>query len=314
MNRHRESKHLSNDAKWRLAAAYALAGNKKAADEIAKTANISFEPEAYDYHTYGSPFRNKAMALETLTIMKDPREREMAISVAKELSSQSWYSTQETAYALLAMAKMVANNGGKDVNASFSINGKEATVKSNKAIAQRELDIKMGSNSINLKNNQGNTLYVSLSQKGKFPLGEEQAEQRNFSLKTQFMDGEGKTLDISNLRQGTEITAKVLVTNNSNDYVDNVALSQIFPSGWEIVNTSFTELAGGAEGNARYTDIRDDKVNFYFDLRARKSKTFTVKLNASYLGNYYLPGAQVEAMYDNNFYARNKGQWVTVKQ
>ena len=91
-------------------------------------------------------------------------------------------------------------------------------------------------------------------------------------------------------------------------------MTKIFPGGWEIVNTSFTELGGGAKGDARYTDIRDDRVNFYFDLNRKKSKTFNVKLNASYLGTYYLPGTQVEAMYDNNYYARNQGIWVTVEQ
>ncbi len=42
MNRLRESKDLSNDAKWRLAAAYALAGKKNVAEQIAQTANINF--------------------------------------------------------------------------------------------------------------------------------------------------------------------------------------------------------------------------------------------------------------------------------
>ena len=119
---------------------------------------------------------------------------------------------------------------------------------------------------------------------------------------------------VSNLKQGTEITMKIGVTNTSNDYIDNIALSQILPSGWEIVNTSFTELGGGAKGNARYTDIRDDRVNFYFDLAKKSTKTFTVKLNASYLGTYYLPGTQAEAMYDNTYYARTKGTWVVVER
>ena len=157
-------------------------------------------------------------------------------------------------------------------------------------------------------------VYITLIQKGKLPLGNELAEKRNLSLKAQYLDGEGKTLDVSKLRQGTEITAKISVTNTSNDWVGNIALSKIFPSGWEIVNTSFTELGGGAKGSARYTDIRDDRVNFYFDLKSKASKTFSVKLNASYLGKYYLPGTQVEAMYDNNYYARDKGIWVTVEQ
>jgi len=32
------------------------------------------------------------------------------------------------------------------------------------------------------------------------------------------------------------------------------------------------------------------------------------------LGTYYLPGAQAEAMYDDNYQARNKGQWVNIVQ
>lgn len=312
MNRLRESKNMSNDAKWRLAAAYALAGKKSVAEQIAQTANINFTPQNYDYYTYGSPFRNKAMALETMVAIEDPKQREMAVSVAKELSSERWYSTQETAYGLLAMAKMIEKNGGKALELTFSKNGKATTVNTDRAVAQRDLAISMGTNSVSIQNNRDNVVYVTLIQKGKLPLGKELAERKNIVLQSQYLDGEGKTLDIKNLRQGTEILAKVTVTNSSDNFVGNIALTKIFPGGWEIVNTSFTALGGGATGNARYTDIRDDRVNFYFDLEAKKSKTFLVKLNASYLGTYYLPGTQVEAMYDANYYARNSGIWVEV--
>ena len=44
------------------------------------------------------------------------------------------------------------------------------------------------------------------------------------------------------------------------------------------------------------------------------TKTFTVLLNASYLGTYYLPGSQAEAMYDNDYLVRNKGEWITVEK
>ncbi|WP_114490939.1 alpha-2-macroglobulin family protein [Candidatus Ulvibacter alkanivorans] len=314
MNRLRESSRLSNDAKWRLAAAYALAGKESVAREITRTANINFEPKAYDHYTYGSSFRNKAMALETLVLLDDEKQREMAISVAKELASQRWYSTQETAYSLLSLAKMIHKNGGKAMNLNYINNGKTVAVSTEKALSIRELDISMGSNSVSISNNKANTVYVTLIQQGKMPLGDEIAEKNQLAIKASYLDGAGNPLDVTNLRQGTEIIAKVLVTNTSNDYVDNIALTKIFPGGWEIVNTSFTELAGGTSGNARYTDIRDDRVHFYFDLKAKQSKTFSVKLNASYLGTYYLPGTQVEAMYDANYFARNKGIWVTIEQ
>lgn len=314
MNRLRESKDLSNDAKWRLAAAYALAGKKNVAEQIAQKANINFVPQKSDYYTYGSPFRNRAMALETLVLLGDSKQRDLAIAVAKDLSSGRWFSTQETSYALMAMAKMVEKNGGKSLELTFVNAGKTISVKTDRAIAQRDLSFAMGSNSVTVTNKKGNVVYVTLSQRGKLPLGNELAEKRNLSIKSEYLGGDGKPIDITNLRQGTEIISKVSVTNTSNNDLKNVALSKIFPSGWEIVNTSFTELGGGASGNARYTDIRDDRVNFFFDLKAGETRTFSIKLNASYLGTYYLSGTQVEAMYDNSYYARNKGMWVTVEQ
>jgi len=96
-----------------------------------------------------------------------------------------------------------------------------------------------------------------------------------------------------------------------------VALTQIFPSGWEIVNTRFTAFGSTTTRAARHTNIRDDRVNFYFDLPEKgkhSTKTFNVMLNASYLGTYYLPGVQAEAMYDDTFLVRTKGKWITVEK
>ncbi len=314
MNRLRESKNLSNEAKWRLAAAYALAGKKEVAQAIAQKANINFVANSYNYRTYGSVFRNRAMALETMVILGDSQQRELAVSLAKNLSSQSWYSTQETAFALLSMAKMVKKNGGKSIDLTFTNNGKEVSVKTDRAIAQRSLSITSFKEEIQVNNKQGNTIYATLTQTGKLPVGEELAQQQNLTLSVAYLDAIGNSINVNELRQGTELQAQITVFNSSNDDVDNLALTHIVPSGWEIVDTSYTDGGNPNAAKADYVDTRDDRTHLYFDLGARKSKTFTLKLNASFLGDYYLPGAQVEAMYDNNYQARNKGNWIKVVQ
>ena len=314
MNRLRESNRLSNEAKWRLASAYALAGKKEVAQELIKTANIDFTSNNYDYYTYGSVFRNRAMALETMVILSNSKQREVAQSLSKNLSSGKWYSTQETAFALIALSKMVEKNGGKSMDVSLLNNGKTNTIKTEKAIVNRNLSFVMGSNTIKINNNKNNTVYVTVLQTGKLPLGEELTQQKNLTVATQYVSGEGNPIDVSTLRQGTEITAKITVTNTTGNWIGNVATTQLFPSGWEIVNTSYSNLGTGSVGEADYIDIRDDRVNIYFNLEKRSTKTFTIKLNASYLGNYYLPGTQAEAMYDNDYFARNKGKWVNVIQ
>ena len=314
MNRLRETSNLSNEAKWRLAAAYALTGKKEVAQAIAQKANINFTPNNYNYRTYGSVFRNQAMALETMVILGDSQQRELAVSLAKNLSSQNWYSTQETAFALLAMSKMVMKNGGKSIDLSFTNNGKSITVKTDRAIAQRALAISSFKEEIEVKNNQGNTIYATLTQTGKLPVGEELAQEQNLRLTVNYVDPLGNSLNVAELRQGTEFEAKVTLFNSSDDYIDNVALTHIVPSGWEIVDTSFVSGNNENSSKADYVDTRDDRTHLYFDLDAKKSKTFVIKLNASFLGDYYLPGAQAEAMYDNNYQARNKGQWVKIVQ
>ncbi len=314
MNRLRENRDLSNESKWRLAGAYALAGQERLARELSATANIDFKAHSYNYHTYGSVFRNRAMALETAVVLGDAKQKDLAISIAKTLSSSRWLSTQETSYALLGMAKMVIENGGKEMKLSFVKDGKESTIDTRQSIALRDVVTAYGSNTISLKNAKDNVVFVRLVQSGKLPLGQELAERKNLSISTSFVDAANNTVNINTLRQGTEFIAKITVSNDSRDYIDNVALTQIFPSGWEIVNTRFTDDEGDTEGTARYTDIRDDRVNFYFDMSKASSKTFTVRLNASYLGKYYLPGTQVEAMYDNTFYARSKGEWIRVEK
>jgi uncharacterized protein YfaS (alpha-2-macroglobulin family) len=317
MNRLKEFSEISNEAKWRLAAAYALAGQTEASKAISKSANIEFQAPRYNYYTYGSIDRNRAMALETMVLTKDSRMQELSKTLAKDLSSSRWMSTQTTAYSLLAMAKMVKENGGKSLDLEYTINGKTESINTKSAIAQRALKVKNGNNTLSFKNKQGNVVYVRVINSGKLPLGEELVEQRGLSTSVVYKDLKGNDINIENLKQGQDFVATVTVSNLKNERVTDVALTQIFPSGWEIVNTRFTDFGSNTTSDARFTDIRDDRVNFYFDLNKKGkygTNTFNVMLNASYLGTYYLPGVQAEAMYDNEFLVRTKGKWVTVEK
>lgn len=314
MNRLREE-NLSNEAKLRLAAAYALAGQQEVATRLVNTANIDFKPYKYDYYTYGSVDRNRAMALETFVLTKTDKQktRKLAKDIAKRLSSKEWMSTQTTAYSLYAMAKMVEKNGGKGVNMHYALNNSgNEIINTKKAVASRKLIVKNGNNTLILQNKGTNTVFVRVLNSGILPLGEEIPVQRGLNVTVHYLDAKANKIEISKLKQGTDFMAQVTVENTTGNFVDNIALTEIFPSGWEIVNTRFTDFGNVKSSKATFTDIRDDRVNFYFDLGGRKSKTFNVLLNASYLGKYYLYGVQAEAMYDNDYLTRTKGRWIEV--
>ena len=314
MNRLREYKNLSNSAKWRLAAAYALVGQKEVSEELLASASLNFSNTNWRY-SYGSETRNKAMALETMLLTDFDGVRSISEDIAKALSSKRWMSTQTTAYALLSIGKMVQKNGGKAMDITYSINGKKESIKTESSLVQREIDGLRASNAITISNNAGNVVYARIVNSGKLPVGREIAEQRGLSVQVSYKDLKGKAINVSSLKQGDDFMAEIRVSNPKNSRLNDIALTQIFPSGWEIVNTRFTDYGSTVESNSRYTDIKDDRVNFYFDLyRSSKPKTkvFKVMLNAAYLGKYYLPGVQAEAMYDNDYFVRTKGKWVEV--
>lgn len=313
MNRLRENRQLSNPAKWRLAAAYALASQQEAAQRLVNSANLNFTLKKRDYYTYGSVNRNRAMALETMVLIKNSGYKELAKDLAKDLSSDKWMSTQTTAYSLLAMATMVVENGGADFAVEYQLNDKKTiALTSSKTLLQRELMIGKGLNTLKINNTGSSIVFVNVINSGKLALGKELAEERGLKVNVKYKDTKGNVLDVSQLSQGTNFVAMVTIQNVRSRVVEDIALTEYFPSGWEILNTRFTGFSNISSSKADFTDIRDDHVNFYFDLGPKKSKTFNVQLNASYLGNYYLFGVQAEAMYDNDYFTRTQGKWIQV--
>lgn len=313
MNRLRETTGISNESKLRLASAYVLAGQKAAGLTLLVKSKIDEENSKYSHYYYGSSDRNRAMALETLILLGQKQNAFlMANKLAKQMSSSEWMSTQTTAYCLYSMSKFAQSNGSKGIDVQFSKGGKSQVVKTMKSIAERTLVVKSGANDITIKNNENNTVFVRVLNTGILPIGQEQVLQSNLSANVVFKNRKGAIINVSKISQGTEFIAEVTVKNKTNERVENVALSQILPSGFEIVNTRFTDYGDATNNIADYIDIRDDRTNFYFGLKANEPKTFRILLNASYLGKYYLPGLQCEAMYDHTFLARTKGFWVEV--
>jgi len=222
-------------------------------------------------------------------------------------------STQTTAYSLLAMAKYATFIGGKGIKVGYTTNGKNnTTVSTSKTLSSRTIVVTEGANSIELKNNKDNTIYARVLNKGILPVGQEKTAQRNLTATVAYKTKNGKVIDVSKVSQGTDFIAEVTISNHKNELIKDVALSVIFPSGWEIVNTRFTDFGSFDNNDVDHEDIRDDRSNLYFDLKSRETKTIRVLLNASYLGSYYLSGVQCGAMYDDDYFVRTKGQWVEV--
>lgn len=315
MNRLRQNSALDTGSRFRLSAAYALSGQKSAAADLIANLNYDYKSDANDYFTYGAEIRNQAMALETyILIGQNDKARDLVESMSKTLNSDQWLSTQSTAFALYATGLFAKAAGGKNIEAKYTFGNKTHPVKTSKAIAGIDLNIGSQPETLTVENLKDGMLYATVSMAGQLAIGQEKTLQNNLRASVVYKGTDGKPLSVSKLTQGTNFHAEITITNTRPEVVNDIALSAILPSGWEIINTRFTDYASAKTATANYTDIRDDRVNLYFNLNKSESKTFVIQLNASYLGKYYLPGLQCEAMYDSSFSVRTSGQWIEVVQ
>ncbi len=117
MNRLKELKTLSLQAKWRLAAAYALSGQSSTAKEMINRESMEIQPYNGFYSSYGSRERDLAMMLETVTILNDKTKGCLLTrKLSEALSSNAWMSTQTTAYCLMAVTKFTLGNTTDKLN------------------------------------------------------------------------------------------------------------------------------------------------------------------------------------------------------
>ena len=326
MNRMKEQPGLSIQAKWRLAAAYALTGKMKPAEELVYNAETTVIPYSSMNQIYGSSDRDEAMILETLLLMNRERDAlQQAKVVSKNLSQENWFSTQSTAFALMAMGRLAEKLSGS-LDFTWTWNGKQQpAVKSAKAVFEKEISTSPKSGTVAVKNQGKGALSVDLITRTQLLNDTLPAISDNLRMDIRYASMDGKPMSVNDIRQGTDFTAIVSISNTSGttDYT-NLALTHIIPSGWEVYNERMTvpeaepqettDSSGNVSGQYTYQDIRDDRVLTYFNLRRGETKIFTIRLQATYAGNFILPAVQCEAMYDVNVQARSKAGRTTVSR
>ena len=317
MNRLRESNDLSVQAAWRLAAAYQIIGKNEVAKKLVANRAMKVKPYRELSYTYGSGTRDQAMIIETLVLMgQKTKAASLVKDLSEELSSNQWMSTQTTAYALKAISDFTKGSKGKGgLNYTYTYNGSK-TVKSDHAINISTLDVKetQKSASISVKNNGNDIIFVRVVADGIPLAGDEESYSDNLNVSVVYKNTSGDVISVDRLEQGMDFVAEVTVSNpGMKGNYHEMALSQLFPSGWEIHNRRMDIGGGNQSYDAfQYQDIRDDRVYTYFDLQRNASKTFKINLHAAYLGEFYLPAVRCGAMYDNSISALRKGKRIQV--
>ena len=319
MNRLRENAGgLSLSAKWMLAAAYAKAGQPEASRKLIENASTTIKPYQEMSYSFGSDLRDKAIILETLLLLN---ERTKGLQALKEISEalsnpNNWMSTQTVAWCLKSVAAYAAGEKKGTLNFELEYDGKTSQAQTDLPMAQIPLLVDGAkSRKLILKSKSRGTLFVNVVSQGTPVRGAEEEAENNLHLTVSYDDVDGKAIDPSHLEQGQEFVVTLSVMNpGQRGSYKNLALTSIFPSGWEIANLRLDEVNNLSGDRPDYQDIRDDRMYTFFDLSPGQRKTFKVYVTAAYAGSYYHPAISCEAMYDRSVFARKKGYVVEVRK
>ena len=318
MNRLREERP-EGLAQWLLSGAYHAAGVRDAADVLSQSAGLSpLAPAAGDPasgSTFASPLRDKGLVLQMLALRRDvSRGKELAEDISGSLSSEQWHHTQALAHALLGLTQFY---GAQEV-AGFDYEVSLGTVPPQRAssrepVVRRPLPgLGDSGGELVFRNLSDRRLFAMLVSRGVPPAGSEEGSSAGLALAVDYANGRGETLDPAELAQGAEVTARLSVRNLTGRRLENLALTVMSPSGWEIRNPRWE---GSASTGTRldYQDVRDDRVHSYYGLAPGEERPVLLRFTAAYRGRFYLPAASVEAMYEATLNASAGGRWVVVR-
>lgn len=315
-------KDIDNISRWLLASSYKLIGEENLSKSIAKKLDFSLDKdEEYRIYSYGSDLRDKSIILGAYYNIFEKIDENLYKDILEKLQSDEWLSTQTLGYSLMTLAKISPERKNEKISGEIILDGEK--IKFNEdGEYQKEIgeDIK----SIKIISKNQNNLYVSYYWEG-VPINYQGEDiEKNIKIERNYYNNKGEKIEPTLLETGESFWMEIKVLpkdQNQSIDINEMALTQILPTGWEIENIRLIKeeypqwISSKLIENIDYEDIRDDRVMWFFDYSSYsfKDKSFFIKINAVTKGEFTFPGTKAESMYNKNYQAYLKGFKVEVK-
>jgi hypothetical protein len=172
---------------------------------------------------------------------------------------------------------------------------------------------------LQLKNGTGNNAYYSMSSAGFERKPVTTPLHEGLEINREYLNAKGEP--VQSVKTGEEILVRLRMRAVSRDYVDNIAIIDLLPGGFEPVLNSAAQAGDAAEttegshhrwfnrlgslGNwyPSYADIRDDRVVLYGSLDKSMAE-YSYRIRATNAGTFNTAPTIAESMYDRQLMAR----------
>lgn len=171
---------------------------------------------------------------------------------------------------------------------------------------------------ITLHNPNDIPAWYSVTQEGFDQIPDVKGYKNGLEIIRTYTDLDGKK--INQVTLGEKINVHILVRSISSEHINNLAIIDLIPGGFEIVQqTSPTEnktdddiwtspaQLQGSSWNPVFTDTREDRM-IIFGEATQTAQEFVYQIKANSVGTFIIPSAFGEAMYDRAVHALSPGE------
>ena len=305
--KNRRASGLSDYSYFQLAGAFALSGELETAlSMLPVSVSPNFNGKDAEKRetggTFNSPIRAQAIMLDVLA---EVNENHPSIpTLVKNLSEAAsdgnrWTTTQDNAFAFLALGKIMQKQADTDYNGTIRINGEHFA--DFDASEVRFTDEAWDGARIQISVKGDGTCYYYWSAFGIQRDSYIEEYERELQVRRRYFNKDGEELTGTFVHGDlivAEISVKALTAN-----LENVVVVDMLPTGFEIENPRLESKAGipwlKTQGfKPDYLDIRDDRLIFFGTFPRQRERKFYYALRAVTQGEFTLPPITAEAMYD----------------
>lgn len=301
-----------------LAATYQLLKQEKPAAELMDGLLRANEKDAapYRWWPYYDPVVRDAQTLYLLARHFPARLKSLSPQTLSRFVaplSQGRFNTLSSAYTVLAFEAMArtldADSLGKLSATQLDAKGVATPVALPANLLPRAA-IAAGTVKLKLANDSGRTTYYSVSQSGFDRTPPTQELKAGMEVLREYVGADGKP--VTSVKLGDEVTVK-LSLRGIGGQVPSVALTDLLPGGFEVVQSRDAngDMSTVTGPRLEYADVREERVVLY-SMATTDVQTYSYRLRATNTGEFVVPPAQAESMYERDKLARSPAGRITV--
>jgi hypothetical protein len=309
---------------YMLKAALYLAGDRRYAKDLKAIDASPIAAERINSWSFYSDLRRRGLMLSTFFDLfgSDPAGEGLAVRVAEGLTGQAShaYNTQELVWGVTGLGKWAAALAAKGTAAG-------TLVADGQAIAPRAGKHKTHDKAWSLARAseykqltldvpaQAAGTWLIVRSEGVRPGGAYEVGGNGMAITRTYKDLGGNTIDPAKgkLKLGDLVFVEIEVSNTSGVGMQNIALVDRLPAGFEIENPRLgrsTRAEWMKDEELWATDfmnLRDDRLEAFGTLPAWTKKKIIYTVRAVTSGKFTIPPVEAGAMYDPTLWAREQG-------